>query len=83
MSFDNDPCDEIPRHLANRWAGKRPCGHPLGPDPCMGCIQEMREGPVYGGVSTLAHDQDSCGRQVMAHLGSDEQWPDGGVEHWR
>lgn len=78
MSFDNDPHDEIPRHLAHVWAGKRQCGHAKGDGPCHDCMAER--GSNYGGRSTLVADQDSFGRQVMAHLGSDEQWNDGGVE---
>lgn len=80
MAFDNDPHDEIPRHLAHVWAGKRPCGHPRGDGPCQGCVQELRDGHSYGGHSTLVADHASYGRQVEPHLGSDEQWSDGGVE---
>lgn len=80
MSFDNDPHDEISRHLANRWMGKRTCGHALGVDPCRECIAEMRERSSYGGYSTLTPDYASYGRHVTPHLGSDEQWSDGGVE---
>lgn len=61
----SDPCDDLGRNGWQRWAGYRPCGHPITADPgCPGCIADLREGNTGAGRSTMMRDEASWGRRV-------------------